>query len=134
MAKSSSNSERTTRNWRQRLDQFGIGLAGLCAVHCVATVLIVSGLGVGGHFLLAPEIHEIGLALAVMAAALAIGWGGWRHRRPAPVLVALVGLGFMTAALLVGHGSQEAVLTIIGVALVSVGHVLNMRGFGHAAS
>ncbi|MEO0871681.1 MAG: MerC domain-containing protein [Pseudomonadota bacterium] len=125
---------RTTRNWRQRLDQFGIGLAGLCAVHCVATVLIVSGLGVGGHFLLAPEIHEIGLALAVVAAALAIGWGAWRHRRPAPILVALVGLGFMTAALLFGHGPQEAVLTIIGVTIVSIGHVLNMRGFGHSAS
>ena len=118
--------------WRKRLDQFGIGLAGLCAVHCVATVLIVSGLGVGGHFLLAPEIHEIGLALAVLAAGLAIGWGAWRHRRPVPVLIALVGLGFMAAALFVGHGPQEAVLTIIGVAIVSIGHVMNMHGFRRA--
>lgn len=134
MTKPSPTRTRAKPTWRQRLDQFGIGLAGLCAVHCVAAVLIVSGMGVGGHFLLAPAIHEIGLALAVMAAALAIGWGAWRHRRPTPVLVALVGLGFMTAALLAGHGPQEAVLTIIGVAIVSVGHVLNMRGFGHPAS
>ena len=134
MMTSSSNRMRAKPTWRQRFDQFGIGLAGLCAVHCVATVLIVAGLGVGGHFLLAPEIHEIGLALAVIAAALAIGWGAWRHRRPAPVLVALVGLGFMTAALLFGHGPQEAVLTIIGVAIVSIGHVMNMRGFSHRAS
>ncbi|MEO0589915.1 MAG: MerC domain-containing protein [Pseudomonadota bacterium] len=94
---------------------------------------MVSGLGVGGHFLLAPGIHEIGLALAVAAAAVAIGWGAWRHRRLGPVLVALVGLGFMTAALLAGHGPQEAVLTIIGVAIVSIGHVMNMRGFSHPA-
>ena len=134
MMTSSSNRMRAKPTWRQRFDQFGIGLAGLCAVHCVATVLIVAGLGVGGHFLLAPEIHEIGLALAVIAAALAIGWGAWRHRRPAPVLVALVGLGFMTAALLFGHGPQEAVLTIIGVAIVSIGHVMNMRGFHHLPS
>ena len=134
MKNAASHRSRAKPTWRQRLDQFGIGLAGLCAVHCMATVLIVSGLGVGGHFLLAPEIHEIGLALAVVAAALAIGWGAWRHRRPTPVMVALVGLGFMTAALMVGHGAQEAVLTIIGVAIVSIGHVMNMRGFSHLAS
>ena len=113
---------------RQRFDKLGIGLAGLCALHCVATILIVSGLGVGGHFLLAPEIHEIGLVLAVVVAAVAIGWGAWRHRRPAPVLIALAGLSLMTGALFVGHGPQEAVLTIIGVALVSVGHLMNLRG------
>lgn len=129
----SPSSTREKPEWRKRLDQFGIGLAGLCAVHCVATVLIVSGLGVGGHFLLAPEIHEIGLALAVLAAGLAIGWGAWRHRRPAPVLIALVGLGFMAAALFVGHGPQEAVLTMIGVVIVSIGHIMNMRGFRRAS-
>ena len=134
MESSFTNRMRGKPTLRQRLDQFGIGLAGLCAVHCVATVLIVSGLGVGGHFLLAPEIHEIGLALAVLTAALAIGWGAWRHRRPAPVLVALVGLGFMAAALVAGHGPQEAVLTIIGVAIVSISHLMNMRGFHHLPS
>ncbi|MEO1730721.1 MAG: MerC domain-containing protein [Pseudomonadota bacterium] len=112
---------------RQRFDQFGIGLAGLCALHCLATIFIVSGLGIGGHLLLAPEIHEVGLALAVMVAALAIGWGAWRHRRPTPVFIALIGLSFMAGALFVGHGTQEAVHTIIGVAIVSVAHVMNLR-------
>jgi len=115
---------------RKRFDKFGIGLAGLCALHCMATILIVSGLGVGGHFLLAPAIHEIGLALAVIIAAIAIGWGAWRHRRPAPVLIALTGLGFMAGALMVGHGFEEALLTIIGVVLVSIGHLMNLRGLG----
>ncbi|MEM1195360.1 MAG: MerC domain-containing protein [Pseudomonadota bacterium] len=113
---------------RRRIDQAGIGLAGLCALHCVATILIVSGLGVGGHFLLAPEIHEVGLVLAVIVAALAIGWGVWRHRRLSPALVASLGLAFMASALFVGHGPEEAVLTIIGVVIVSIGHLMNMRG------
>jgi len=112
---------------RQKLDRVGIGLAGLCALHCVATVMLVSGLGIGGHLLLAPEIHEVGLVLAVIVAALAIGWGVLRHRRLAPFAVAMTGLVLMGAAIMVGHGTEEAVLTIVGVFLVSVGHVLNLR-------
>ncbi len=127
MSMQPSVSQTSKSGLRRRIDQVGIGLAGLCALHCVATILIVSGLGIGGHFLLAPEIHEIGLALAVIVAALGIGWGAWRHRRAAPVIVALVGLGLMAGALFVGHGPEEAVLTVIGVLVVSVGHVMNMR-------
>ncbi len=114
-------------NTRRKLDQFGIGLAGMCAVHCVATVLLVSGLGIGGHYLLAPEIHRFGLALALIVAAVAIGWGAIRHRRAAPFVTAMMGLSFMGGALAVEHGSEEAVLTIIGVSLVSLGHLLNLR-------
>lgn len=116
------------RRLRRRFDQLGIGLAGLCALHCAASILIVSGLGIGGHFLLAPEIHEVGLVLAVIAAGVAIGWGVWRHRRAAPAFIAVAGLSFMAGALAVGHGSDEAWLTIIGVTLVSLGHVMNLRG------
>lgn len=112
---------------RRRLDHFGIGLAGLCALHCVATVLLVSGLGIGGHFLLSPDIHRIGLVLALIVAAVAIGWGALKHRRAAPFVVAMMGLSFMGGALAVEHGTQEAVLTIIGVVLVSLGHLLNLR-------
>ncbi|MFA9201918.1 MAG: MerC domain-containing protein, partial [Cypionkella sp.] len=42
-------------------------------------------------------------------------------------VTAMTGLSFMGGALAVEHGYEEAVLTIIGVALVSVGHVLNLR-------
>jgi len=115
---------------RRRLDHLGIGMAGLCALHCLATVLIVSGLGIGGHFLLSPEIHRIGLALALIVAAVAIGWGALKHRRRAPFVTAMMGLTFMGGALAVPHGSQEFVLTLIGVALVSAGHLLNLRAPG----
>ena len=112
---------------RRRWDQLGIGLAGLCALHCLATVLLVSGLGVGGHFLLAPEIHETGLVLTFIVAAVAIGWGMIKHRRLAPFFLASIGLGFMGAAIAAGHGSGEALFTIIGVTLVSIGHLSNLR-------
>jgi CHASE2 domain-containing sensor protein len=112
---------------RRRLDQVGIGLAGLCALHCVATLALVSTLGVGGHFLLEEDIHRIGLLLALVVAAVAIGWGLMRHGRMLPFAVALGGLVLMAAALAVPHGANEFLLTLLGVALVSVGHVLNLR-------
>lgn len=112
---------------RDRLDRAGVVLSGLCALHCVASLVILSGLGLGGTFLLSPVIHEVGLAVACVIAGVAIGWGALKHRRAAPFVIAMMGLTFMGGALASPHGLQEAVLTIIGVALVSLGHVLNLR-------
>lgn len=112
---------------RRRLDQVGIGLASLCAVHCLATLVVISSLGVGGHFLFNENIHRAGLVLALAVAAVAIGWGLVRHGRMLPFGVAMAGLALMAAALIVPHGANEFLLTLLGVALVSVGHLLNLR-------
>ncbi len=112
---------------RRRLDQIGIGLAGLCALHCLATLMLISALGVGGHFLFDENIHRVGLALALGVAAVAIGWGLLRHGRTLPFVIALAGLALMAAALLVPHGANEFLLTLVGVGLVSIGHLLNLR-------
>ena len=112
---------------RGLLDRAGIWLSSLCLLHCLASIILVSALGIGGQFLLAPEIHRFGLAFALIIAAVAIGWGALRHRKAAPFVTAMSGLTFMGGALAVPHGLEEAVLTIIGVTLVSVGHFLNMR-------
>lgn len=112
---------------RRRLDQIGIALAGLCALHCLLTLVVISALGLGGHFLLDENIHRVGLLLALIVAAVAIGWGILRHRRMLPFAVAALGLVLMGAALFVPHGTNELLLTLVGVAVVSVGHVLNLR-------
>lgn len=112
---------------RRYLDRTGILISGLCVIHCLATILLVSALGLGGQLLLSPSIHRFGLALALIIAAVAIGWGALRHRRAAPFVIAMMGLTFMGGALAVPHGPREAILTIIGVALVSLGHILNLR-------
>ena len=112
---------------RQRLDRAGIALSALCAAHCLLSVLMISVIGLGAEALLDPAIHRLGLLLAASIAATAIGWGAMRHRMAAPFVVAMTGLTFMGGALAVPHGVQEAVLTIIGVALVSLGHILNLR-------
>ena len=112
---------------RSRLDRAGIILSGLCLVHCLASIAVISALGIGGQWFLSPAIHRWGLAIACVIAGVAIGWGAIRHRRRAPFVIAMTGLTFMGGALAAPHGVEEAVLTIIGVTLVSVGHILNLR-------
>ena len=119
---------------RLQLDRLGLAVSGLCLVHCVATVALVAGLGLGGGVLLDPDIHRAGLVVAALVAAVAIGWGALRHRRRLPFVIAMTGLSFMGGALAVPHGLQEAVFTLIGVLLVGTGHLLNLRdGGGRAA-
>jgi len=112
---------------RHRFDRLGLLLSCLCAAHCVVSILVVAALGVSGGFLLDPAIHRFGLLLATVIAAVAIGAGALKHRRAAPFVVAMTGLSFMGGGLAVDHGVEEAVLTVIGVTLVAVGHVLNLR-------
>ncbi len=112
---------------RDRLDRFGVLLSGLCALHCLAGLLLVAGLGLGGELLLAPSIHRIGLALAIAVGGVTLTMGVIRHRDPLPLQVGAGGIALMTVALLVGHGTPEAVLTIAGVALLGWAHLRNLR-------
>ncbi|WP_419956727.1 MerC domain-containing protein [Novosphingobium kalidii] len=109
------------------MDGFGVLLSGLCAVHCVLGAMLVGIMGLGGQFLLAPEIHRIGLALAVVVGFVSIGLGVLRHGRLEPLVLGVVGLSLMAAGLMVEHGLPEAVLTILGVALVALAHIRNLH-------
>jgi hypothetical protein len=112
---------------RDRLDRTGILLSGLCVVHCVAGIVLVTVLGLGGEAFLAPEIHEIGLALAIVIGVVTLGIGVARHGQVGPLVIGTVGIALMTGGLLVGHGVREAVLTVAGVALVAFAHWRNIR-------
>lgn len=112
---------------RDRLDRFGVLLSGACALHCILSIVIVSGLGLGGEALLAPAIHEIGLAMAIVVGIATLGYGAIRHGAPRPLMIGGCGIALMTGALGVGHGLPEAMLTIGGVALVAWAHLLNLR-------
>ena len=110
-----------------RIDQWAIGVSGLCLAHCVATAVIAALLSSVGGFLLHPAIHEIGLVIAILFGALALGRGILAHGYAMPAWIGSLGLGVMAGALTQPHGSGEVIYTIIGVLILALGHDLNRR-------
>jgi len=109
----------------ERLDRMAITLSGLCVVHCLATAVLLGLLSAAGGMLGAPIIHEVGLSLAMMLGALALGRGVYEHGFMMPSAVGGLGLGVMAGALTMPHDGSEALFTVIGVAILALGHRLN---------
>jgi len=112
---------------RGRLDKAGMYLSGLCALHCLAGLMVVTVMGLGGGALLDPAIHRIGLAVAIVIGGATIGLGAWRHGRILPLVLGGTGVSLMAIALFTGHSAYEAGLTVCGVALVALAHFINIR-------
>lgn len=108
-----------------RLDRMAIGLSGLCMVHCLATSVALALLASAGGWLGAEWIHEVGLTLAMLMGALALGRGIWDHGYTMPSAVGGLGLGVMAGALTLPHDGSEALYTMVGVAILALGHRLN---------
>jgi hypothetical protein len=108
-----------------KLDRMAIGLSGLCLVHCLATTVFLAVLASAGSALGAPWIHEVGLGLAMVMGAVALGKGVWDHGYAMPSAVGGLGLGVMAGALTMPHDGSEALYTIIGVIILALGHRLN---------
>ena len=109
------------------LDRWAIGLSGLCLVHCLASAVLVAVLASAGGLLLSPVIHEVGLLLAIGLGILALGRGVVQHGFMMPAAVGGLGLGVMAGALGMPHNGSEVLYTIIGVAILALGHDLNRR-------
>ncbi|MGF7147214.1 CHASE2 domain-containing sensor protein [Sphingomonas zeicaulis] len=109
------------------LDRLAIGLSGICLVHCIATSLILALAASAGGLLFDPLVHEIGLGIAILLGALALGRGAMMHGQMLPVAIGSLGLGVMMGAMSLPHDGSESLFTIIGVALLAYGHHLNSR-------
>ena len=70
-----------------RLDRIAMGLSGLCAVHCIATAVLLGLVASAGGILGKPIIHEVGLALAMILGAIALGRGMREHGFLLPCMV-----------------------------------------------
>jgi hypothetical protein len=108
-----------------RLDHYAIGLSGLCLVHCLATAVLLGLVSAAGGILGNPLIHEVGLSLAMVLGAIALGRGVAEHGFMMPSAIGALGLGVMAGALTLPHDGGEAVYTVVGVAMLALGHRLN---------
>ena len=109
------------------MDRLGIALSGLCVVHCLASAVFMAVLASAGGVLLHPAVHEVGLVLALGFGVLAIGRGVMEHGFMMPAAIGGLGLGVMAGALTMPHGGAEIAYTIVGVAILALGHDLNRR-------
>ena len=108
-----------------RLDRFAITMSGLCLVHCVATTVLVAIVASAGSVLGLPLIHEVGLTIAMIIGAVALGRGVIEHGFMMPSAVGGLGLGVMSGALTMDHDGAEALYTMTGVLILALGHRLN---------
>lgn len=109
------------------LDRWAIGLSGLCLVHCISSVLLVTFLASAGGAFLSHGFHEIGLAVAILIGVVALIRGSLEHGYTLPAAIGGLGLGVMAGALTVGHHSTEVIYTLFGVGILALGHDLNRR-------
>ena len=109
-----------------RLDRIAMGLSGLCVVHCVATAVLLGLVASAGGFLGQPIIHEVGLSLAMIIGAFALGRGILEHGFMLPSALGGLGLGVMAGALSLPHDGREPIYTVVGVLIVALGHRLNV--------
>ncbi len=103
-----------------------MGLSGLCAVHCVATAVLLGLLASAGGLLGRPIIHEVGLTLAMILGAIALGRGLYEHGFLLPLAVGAAGLAIMGFAMTLHESGYEPVVTILGVSVLALGHRLNL--------
>ena len=108
-----------------RLDRYAIGLSGLCLVHCLASAVLLALVASAGGILGSPLIHEVGLGLAMIMGAIALGRGILEHGYTMPSAVGGLGLGVMEGALTMPHNGTEALYTVVGVGILALGHRLN---------
>ena len=112
------------------LDRAAIALSGLCVVHCLASAVLLAMLSAAGGLLLNPIFHEIGLTIAILLGAIALGRGVMEHGYVMPASMGAFGLGIMAGAMTLPHeggGGAETLWTVIGVGLLAFGHDLNRR-------
>ena len=114
--------------FEQRFDRFAIGLSGMCVVHCVASSILIALAASAGGLLLNPLFHEVGLTIAIGFGIAALWRGAYTHGYMIPAVVGSFGLGIMAGAMALPHdGGTETLWTLLGVAILALGHDLNRR-------
>ncbi len=117
-------------NAQEWFDFTAICLAGLCVVHCFGAALLVGLLSstLVGDFWHHEGVH---LALLLIAAPLTL-WtlvrGFAQHGNRWSLIIGIAGLKLMALALFfTADAALESWITLSGVLLVALGHIINLR-------
>ncbi|MNK01161.1 MerC mercury resistance protein [compost metagenome] len=119
--------EEKTGKW----DRIGIFLSSLCAIHCLATPLLVLALPFMGE-VFEHEMFHIGMAVFVVPVAFFAFWSGYKHHHQRPVFfMGILGASMIGLASVLPHEWVEVneldVVTIAGSFLLVIAHILNRR-------
>lgn len=112
---------------RAWFDWLAVSLSGACAVHCVASLLLIalfsaSGL-LGGH-----DLHAALLLVAAPLTVYALGVRAYQEARWRPFSLGVIGLALLATALLFEHGAlAEVALSIAGSMTIIIAHLANLR-------
>lgn len=130
---------RETVNHSARLDQAGIGMSLLCVLHCTllpvmaATLPWIGALGVVDDW-----FHSAILLLVIPVSGWALGRVWQRQGQWLPLVLGIVGMGFMVLAVfefLAWHSAGlEVAMTLGGGAILCLAHLINLRNFLRPAS
>ena len=118
------------QNLQQELwvDRAGTKLSMLCAIHCLATPVLVTLAPLGLFPARGGEILEKGFIGASMALAVTSGfWGVQLHRQKRVLSI----FGVSLATILIGHtslqGAWETLFVVLGAMGVAMGHFVNRK-------
>lgn len=121
------------KNYADIADKSAITLSILCLAHCALPIILYFAIPFfAGLAMLTDEIFHVWLLVLIMPISLvAIGLGYRRHRNATTLALALLGLGMISTATMVGHDlighSLEIALTALGSVLVIYGHIRNIK-------
>lgn len=117
----------TKSNW----DRIGIGVSGLCLIHCLflpALILIVPAIGT---LFVDDMTHVILYSMIVVSAVASFIPGYQLHRQFLPIICAVIGFLFISFATFLAHPwlghKWEAPIAICGSSVLILAHWLNHR-------
>ena len=109
-------------------DKLAISLSAACVIHCLfAPTLIIFAYSFLSFSVESELVHYIILMLALPISALALILGYRNHKVLSFLMIGLVGLSLMLLAVLLGEGTSEKVLTVIGSSIVAYAHYKNHK-------
>ena len=107
-------------------DKLAISLSTACLIHCLfAPTLIIFAYSFLSFSVESELIHYIILGIAVPISAFALALGYKNHQAISFLVTGVIGLSLLVLALLLGEGTSEKVLTVMGSLAVGYAHLKN---------